>query len=245
MTGSPLKDCIKVLQETNGDLEKAKELLRERGLVDAEKKLGRPTSEGFIGMKIDRQRKFLTMVELHCETDFVAKTDKFREGLEGFVETIHQQRDIEIDYRELANTDRIQKLFDLKLLKPLDTDLKEQTIGDGVKYIISKTQENCRLAKVYQRSWNPDEGQVMSAYIHNPQFDNKNIQIGRVGSLILMQTEDKRWNDEVLALAQQFALHIAAMKPVYLNKKEVDPQVKEELLAKGPKDQALWQMFNH
>ena len=56
MTGSPIKDCIKVLDETKGDLEKAKELLRQRGLADAEKKIGRATAEGFIAMKIDKEK---------------------------------------------------------------------------------------------------------------------------------------------------------------------------------------------
>ena len=89
MTGSPIKDCIKVLDETKGDLEKAKELLRQRGLAEAEKKIGRATAEGFIAMKIDKEKQFLTMVELHCETDFVAKTSNFRDGLERFIDTIH------------------------------------------------------------------------------------------------------------------------------------------------------------
>jgi elongation factor Ts len=89
MTGSPLKDCMKVLDETSGDIEKAKELLRKRGLADAEKRTGRATGEGFVGMKLDRANKLVTMVELTCETDFVAKTDKFIQGLGTLVETFH------------------------------------------------------------------------------------------------------------------------------------------------------------
>jgi len=54
ITGSPLKDCMKVLEETKGDIEKAKDLLRERGLADAEKRSGRATGEGYIGMKLDK-----------------------------------------------------------------------------------------------------------------------------------------------------------------------------------------------
>ena len=89
ITGSPLKDCLKTLDETQGDIEKAKDLLRKRGLADAEKKVGRATAEGYIGMKLDKEKQFITMVELHCETDFVAKTDKFRDGLERIIETLH------------------------------------------------------------------------------------------------------------------------------------------------------------
>lgn len=73
---------MKVLDETQGDLEKAKELLRKRGLADAEKRTGRATGEGYIGMRVDRQNNLLTFIEMTCETDFVAKTDKFIQGVE-------------------------------------------------------------------------------------------------------------------------------------------------------------------
>jgi translation elongation factor Ts len=89
LTGSPLKDCMKVLGETNGDIEKAKELLRQRGLADAEKRTGRATAEGYIGLKIDNSARLVTMVEMTCETDFVAKTDKFIQGVETVLDTFH------------------------------------------------------------------------------------------------------------------------------------------------------------
>lgn len=75
LTGSPLKDCMKVLEETEGDVEKAKDLLRKRGLVDAEKRSGRQTAEGLIGLKFDKAASKATMIEIHCETDFVARTN--------------------------------------------------------------------------------------------------------------------------------------------------------------------------
>ena len=53
-TGSPIKDCIKVLEETSGDIEKAKELLRQRGLADADKKIGRDATQGLVSIKIDK-----------------------------------------------------------------------------------------------------------------------------------------------------------------------------------------------
>jgi len=89
ITGSPLKDCMKVLAETKGDIEKAKELLRQRGLADAEKRTGRATSEGYVGMRLDKQARLVTMIEMTCETDFVAKTDKFMQGVEAVLETLH------------------------------------------------------------------------------------------------------------------------------------------------------------
>jgi len=89
MTGSPLKDCLKALDESQGDLEKAKDLLRKRGLADAEKRTGRATGEGYVGIRFDKENRLVTVVELTCETDFVAKTDKFIHGIEAVVDTFH------------------------------------------------------------------------------------------------------------------------------------------------------------
>lgn len=98
---------MKVLDETKGDIEKAKELLRKRGLADADKKIGRATAEGYVGMKFDKKNNFITMVELHCETDFVAKTDKFREGLERIVETLHKENSIEMGQKDVCDAEKI------------------------------------------------------------------------------------------------------------------------------------------
>lgn len=61
----------------------------------------------------------------------------------------------------------------------------------------------------------------------------------------MMKTEDKKFNTELKILTQQLSLHIACMKPVYLNKKEVPQELKQQLLEKGPGDKALWKMFNN
>jgi len=141
MTGSPLKDCMKVLDETKGDLEKAKELLRKRGLADAEKRTGRATAEGYIGMRVNKERRLVTFVEMTCETDFVAKTDKFIEGVQTVLDTFHAQgAGLQIGQQQMADADYIQKLCkEMKLVKSLDADMSSQTIEEGIKHIISKT----------------------------------------------------------------------------------------------------------
>lgn len=141
MTGSPLKDCMKVLEETQGDLEKAKDLLRKRGLADAAKRTDRKTSEGFIGMKFDKEARLVTMVEMTCETDFVAKTDNFHQGVEAVLNTLHSHGDtLHIGQSQMANTEYIQNLSkELKLIKSLDADITSQTIEEAIKYVNSKT----------------------------------------------------------------------------------------------------------
>ncbi|MFH1153420.1 MAG: translation elongation factor Ts [Pseudomonadota bacterium] len=78
-TGSGMMDCKRALADTNGDLEKAVDLLRKKGLAKAQKRAGRATSEGVIYSYIHAGSKLGVMVEINCESDFVAKTDGFIE----------------------------------------------------------------------------------------------------------------------------------------------------------------------
>jgi len=77
-TGAGMMECKAALKEANGDLEEAKLILRKRGLAQAGKKSGRATSEGLIGSYIHMGGKIGVLVELNCESDFVARTDDFQ-----------------------------------------------------------------------------------------------------------------------------------------------------------------------
>ena len=79
LTGAGMMECKAALTEANGDLEAATTLLRKRGLAHAAKKAGRSTSEGLIGHYIHMGGKIAVLVEVNCESDFVARTDKFQE----------------------------------------------------------------------------------------------------------------------------------------------------------------------
>jgi elongation factor Ts len=81
LTGSPIKDCMKALEETGGDIEASSDYLRKKGLADAEKRTGRLAAQGLVGCIRDPVNAKITMVQLACETDFVAKTDRFQDGL--------------------------------------------------------------------------------------------------------------------------------------------------------------------
>ena len=77
-TGVGMMDCKRALQDANGDMEKAVELLRERGLASAAKKAGRIAAEGIVDSYIHGDGRIGVLVEVNCETDFVAKTDEFK-----------------------------------------------------------------------------------------------------------------------------------------------------------------------
>ena len=74
------------------------------------------------------------------------------------LDTLHAQgAALQVGQQQMADADYIQKLCrELKLVRSLDSDMPTQTIEEGIKYVISKTQENCKLSKVYQRKWNPE-----------------------------------------------------------------------------------------
>jgi elongation factor Ts len=86
-SGAGMLDCKKALDETNGDIDKALDLLREKGLAAAANKAGRIATEGAVGSYIHAGGRIGVLVEVNCETDFVAKTDEFKE----FVKDIAMQ----------------------------------------------------------------------------------------------------------------------------------------------------------
>ena len=156
-TGSGMMDCKKALAETNGDMEKAIDYLREKGLAKAAKKAERTASDGRIFTYIHSNFKIGAMVEINSETDFVAKTDEFNElGHEVAMqiaaanplylvpeevpeEVLNRERDV---YRqqlidEGKPTDRLDKIIEGKLRKYYETNclLEQEYIRDADKKI--------------------------------------------------------------------------------------------------------------
>src|SRR5258706_1541671 len=91
-TGAGILDCKSALAETNGDMAEAEKLLRKKGLAAAAKKAGRTASEGLIGYKLTSERAAL--VELNCETDFVAKTEKFLAARQALAELVYDSESL-------------------------------------------------------------------------------------------------------------------------------------------------------
>lgn len=140
MTGSPLKDCMKVLEETSGDLNKAKDLLRQRGLANAEKKLSKDALDGLVGIMHDKQNHKVTMIEMNCQTDFVANTEQFKIRLQGVLSTLHSQNDLVVSKQQGSDKDFIAELCQkVNMQVSIDDDAQTQTIEDAMKYCITKT----------------------------------------------------------------------------------------------------------
>lgn len=91
-SGAGIMDCKRALSAASGDLEKAIDFLRKEGVLKAAKKAGRATLEGLVGIALSPDRRYVSLVEVNCETDFVARTDQFQEFVSSIAELIVQQR---------------------------------------------------------------------------------------------------------------------------------------------------------
>ena len=126
-TGAGMMDCKKVLTETNGDMEKAAELLRERGIAKAAKKSDRIAAEGLVTTYVTEDGKVGAVVEVNSETDFVAKNDEFRTFVKDIAEQVAKQNPK--DVADLLNEKSIKD--NTKTIQEILTD-KIATIGENM-----------------------------------------------------------------------------------------------------------------
>ena len=126
-TAAGMMDCKKALSETDGDMEKAVDLLRQKGLAVAAKRAGRATSEGTIETYIHAGGKIGAMVELSCESDFVAKTDGFKEFARDLALHVAAVNPIAIS-REEVPADVIEREKDIYVQQALDSGKPENIV---------------------------------------------------------------------------------------------------------------------
>lgn len=153
-TAAGMMDCKKALTETNGDMEKAVDLLRQKGLAVAAKRAGRATSEGVIETYIHAGGKLGVMVELGCETDFVAKTDAFREFARDVAMHIAAANPVAITREEVPETVIIREK-DIYIQQAIDSgkpaNIAEKMVAGKIEKFLA---EICLLEQKYVK--NPD-----------------------------------------------------------------------------------------
>jgi elongation factor Ts len=197
-TGAGIGDCKKALEEAGGDMTAAAELLRKKGIAKAEKRAGRDAMQGIIFMNVADDGNFGVMVELNCETDFVAKTEGFQKlGLEllAFATTVPQGT-------HLLGTDG-PLLATVASGKPVGERVKE--VGGVLGEAISAK----RLAH-----YRPDGG-VVGRYLHHNQ------QVGVIVELAGVV------GPEAITLANEIALHIASADPIVVQASDMPADVLE------------------
>jgi elongation factor Ts len=191
MTGAGMMDCKKALAATEGDMDKAVEFLREKGLAAAEKKAGRIAAEGIVDSNVSADGQVAAIVEVNSETDFVAKNEKFRD----FVAAVAAQA-------AKSDSKDMDTFFAEKWA--LDTS---KTVKEELSSLIAVIGENMNIRR-FERIV-ASNGFVMS-YIHGG---------GRIG--ILVEVESTVNNAEVQEAAKNVAMQIAAMSPKYVDQSEI------------------------
>jgi len=150
-TGAGMMDCKNALSEVEGDIEKAIELLRKKGLATAQKRAGRTLSEGMIQSYIHMTGKLGVLVEVNCETDFVAKNDDFQEFTKNIAMHIAATNPLGITPEDISQ-EIIEKEKEIYRAQALDMGKPENVIDKIVEGKLNKFyQENCLLNQPYVR----------------------------------------------------------------------------------------------
>lgn len=197
-TGAGMMDCKKALNETQGDMEKAIEFLREKGLAAAAKKAGRVASEGLVKTFVSEDKKEASIVEVNCETDFVAVNEDFV----GFVDNVAKQA---------ASTSAAD----------IDAFVEEKYIADpaltvkeAVTNLIAKLGENMNVRRFMRLSV---ENGVIESYVHGG---------GRIGVLVKLECANE--STILNTVAKDIAMHVAATNPLFLSRNDVDNETLEK-----------------
>ena len=194
MTGAGMMDCKKALAATDGDMDKAVEFLREKGLAGAAKKAGRIAAEGIVVTALTDDAKKAVVVEVNAETDFVAKNEKF------------QTYAADVAAQALVTTAADIEAFMAETWAK-DTTM---TVKEALSSQISIIGENMNIRRFEQVA--EDNGFVAS-YIHGG---------GKIGVLIDVETDVV--NDAVKEMAKNVAMQAAALKPMYTDRNEVSEE---------------------
>ena len=194
-TGAGFKDCNQAIKESNGDLDKAIEILRVKGISKASKKMSRDAKEGVIAVSGDESK--VSIIEVNCETDFVAKNDDFT----NFVKEISE-----------LNNEHSSNLEILKSSKMNNGD----TVENNLVALIAKIGEKITIGKVktFQNS-----GSINCQYLHTVVKDN----LAKLAVIVSLETTDK--SDTVKNFGKQLSMHIAASNPLALDSSSIEKSV--------------------
>jgi elongation factor Ts len=200
-TGAGMMDCKKALAEANGDMAAAVDVLRTKGLADLAKKAGRATNEGIVGGHTTADNRVGVLVEVNCETDFVARNADFK----AFVSEVAEQ------IASSAPAD-VAALLAQPYTKRTDISV-EQLLGETV----TKLGENMGIARFVRYELTAASG-VIAVYIHG---------VGNIGVMVEVSTESSEAaaSPVVSGFARDVAMQVAAAAPIAVRREEVPADV--------------------
>jgi elongation factor Ts len=209
LTGAGFKDCNLAIKESDGDLNKAIEILRVKGISKASKKMSRDAKEGVIA--VTENDKQISLIEVNCETDFVAKNNDF-------VNFVKELSDL--------NNNVNSNVEELKKSKMSNG----QTVDENLVALIAKIGEKITIGKTKTLS---NEGNVKSKYLHTIVKDN----LAKLAVAVSLETTNN--SDEVKNFGKQLSMHIAASSPLALDQDSIDQSIidkEQELVAEELKN---------
>jgi elongation factor Ts len=194
-TGAGFKDCNLAIKESNGDLDKAIEILRVKGISKASKKMSRDAKEGVVAVSGDQNKT--SIVEVNCETDFVAKNEDFT----NFVKELS-----DINNKINSNVD------DLKKSKMQNG----QTVDENLVSLIAKIGEKITIGKAKTIE---NSGTINNHYLHTVVKEN----IAKLAVVVSLETKDN--SDTVKTFGKQLSMHIAASNPLALESNMIEQSI--------------------
>tara|TARA_B110000037_G_scaffold140449_1_gene158826 strand:+ start:38 stop:889 length:852 start_codon:yes stop_codon:yes gene_type:complete len=214
-TGAGFKDCNLAVKESAGDLDKAVEILRVKGISKASKKMSRDAKEGVIATSGDENK--ISVIEINCETDFVAKNDDFV----SFVKEVS-----ELNNQNNSDLDKLNK----------SNMSNNNTVEDNLVSLIAKMGEKITVGKV--KTFN-QPGTKNFNYLHTVVKDN----LSKLSVIVSLETSDN--SEAVNIFGKQLSMHIAASNPLALTSDLINKEVlqkeqdlvTEELKSSGKPDE--------
>ena len=195
-TGAGMMDCKKALAETSGDLEAAVDWLRKKGLAAAAKKASRVAAEGLIGLAVQGVNGVL--VEVNCETDFVARNPQFQAAVQ------------DVAALALSSGGNIDRLRDAKMPK------SGRSVADEISQLVATIGENISLRRT--DGLNVGTG-LVATYVHSAAGTG----IGRIG--VLVGLESSAPADKLKEIGHQLAMHVAAANPRAVTPADLDAEL--------------------
>ena len=208
-TGAGFKDCNLAIKESKGDLDKAVEILRVKGISKASKKMSRDAKEGVVAVSGDEKKT--SIIEVNCETDFVAKNENFI----NFVKELSE-----------INNDKNSNLDELKKAKMSDGN----TVEDNLVALIAKIGEKITIGKTKTIS---NSTSTNYHYLHTVVKDN----LAKLAVVVSLESKDN--SDVIRTFGKQLSMHIAASNPLALESNLIDKEIikkEQELVAEELKN---------
>ena len=195
VTGAGFKDCNLAIKESRGDIDKAIEILRVKGISKASKKMSRDAKEGVVAVSGNENKT--SIIEVNCETDFVAKNQDFT----NFVKELSD-----------LNNEKNSNIEELKSSKMKNGE----TVENNIVALIAKIGEKITIGKTKTVE---NIGTVNNHYLHTVVQDN----IAKLAVVVSLETKDS--SDAVKTFGKQLSMHIAASNPLALESNQIDQSV--------------------